>query len=118
MTQGLARTPARCALLVAAVLLILAPAPASAQGKDQMSQNMARWKQEEDRCISQCPPFPRFSGLQTPAQYKARIKQENAYNACYNKCVRDYMHKVRPGYKPFDDGSDGYYQRNMDPYQQ
>ncbi|MEF2146192.1 MAG: hypothetical protein V3573_12170 [Desulfovibrionaceae bacterium] len=72
----------------------------------------ARWKAEEQRCISRCPKLPRFSGVETDAQYEQRIRAEDAYNRCYGQCVKQYQERVRLPYKPFDDGSGGYHRRN------
>lgn len=72
----------------------------------------ARWKAEEQRCIEACPPFPRFAGAESDAQFQRRIAAENAYNQCYGKCVKQYQERVRLGYKPFNDGSQGYHRRN------
>jgi hypothetical protein len=73
----------------------------------------ARWKAEEQKCIAACPPFPRFSGTETDAQYQRRIKAENAYNRCYATCTKQYEDRVNLPYKPFDDGSQGYLKRNQ-----
>lgn len=100
------------ALAVLLALVLCATAQAQPTKDD-----LTRWKQEEQACISQCPKFPRYGGLETDEQYKARIQAENAYNQCYLKCTREYQNKVRIPFEPADDGSKEYYKRNEDLYQ-
>ena len=59
-----------CAL----ALLLLWPRPCPAQSQQE---GPAKWKADEERCLSQCPQFPRFSGTETDEQYKQRLKQED-----------------------------------------
>ena len=76
------------------------------------AQGAADWKAEEQRCIDLCPEFPRFSGTESDQQYKKRIQQEDAYNACHSECVRQYLRKLGVPSPPHDDGAPGYYERN------
>gem|GEM_PF-1227667 len=95
------------ALMALAVMLLVDAGQARARGFPN-----ARWKAEEQRCIAACPPFPRFSGTETPEQYQRRIAAENAYNRCYAGCVRQYQDRVLLPHAPYNDGSQGYHRRN------
>ncbi len=96
-------------LLFIALIFLVRAAPCPAQGK-----TAADWKAEEQRCLDQCPEFPRFSGTETDEQYRKRLEQEDAYNDCQRQCVRDYMNRLGANIliKRNDDGSAGYYKRN------
>ncbi|MGE4503812.1 MAG: hypothetical protein AB7D51_00565 [Desulfovibrionaceae bacterium] len=70
------------------------------------------WWAEEQKCLAACPKMPRFSGTETDEQYRERMRKTDEYNACQHQCTQEYLHKVRPPYKGFDDGSEGYLKRN------
>lgn len=81
----------------------------------QSGNTVAEWKAEEQRCIDQCPEFPRFSGTETDQQYKKRLEQEDAYNACQRQCVREYLSRTEGLWRSsYNDGSQDYYERNKD----
>ncbi|MGE4553884.1 MAG: hypothetical protein AB7D57_12285 [Desulfovibrionaceae bacterium] len=102
------------ALLLPAVLLgPPGPARAAGPGNDPAAQE-AKWRQEEQQCISKCPKFPRFGGTENDRQYRQRLQAEDDYNRCYARCVRDYMRKTQLKVQRLNDGSDEYYKRNGD----
>lgn len=100
--------------IVAAALLMALALAAAPDARAQQGQDLplAEWWAEEQECLDNCPKLPRFSGTETDAEYRERMRQTDLYNACQRRCTQEYMHKVRPPYEGFDDGSESYFKRN------
>ena len=88
--------------LVLAVLL--APAEAWAQQAD--------WQARERQCLQACPRFPRFSGVETDAQYKARMQAQAAYDQCKLACARKVGQSFSKSFTPISKSAREYYERN------
>ena len=103
--------------LIPALLLATLALPALILPAKGADKTVADWKAEEQSCIDKCPEFPRFSGTESDEQYRKRLEQEDAYNACHKECVRNYLYQLTIPRKAADDGTPGYYERNagMDP---
>lgn len=98
--------PAR---LVPALILTLALAlPFAAPGLAASD-----WKTKEQECISRCPPFPRFGGIEDNKAWMERMKKQQAYDSCYMGCVKKEMSAWRRPTNPSKDGSKAYFKRNL-----
>ncbi|WP_449241781.1 hypothetical protein [Desulfovibrio sp.] len=71
------------------------------------------WKAKEQACISKCPPFPRFGGIEDQKAWTARLKKQQEYDKCYIGCVKGQMSAWRRPLGPPKDGSQAYFKRNV-----
>ena len=92
----------RLTLLVLAVL-VLVPGHALA-GQD--------WQSKERQCMQACPRMPRFSGIETDAQYQARMQAQAAHDRCQLECARQSAENFPPSFTPISKSAADYYHRN------
>ncbi|MGE4552047.1 MAG: hypothetical protein AB7D57_02985 [Desulfovibrionaceae bacterium] len=97
------RTALVCLALWLAVWAVLACA-APARAED--------WRAAERRCMAGCPPLVRYAGIETDAQYQARMRAQSAHDACQMACARKSAASVAPSFTPISKDARDYYRRN------
>ena len=81
-------TPAALGLALACVLACVLACAGPARADQAMAQRKAREKQ----CIADCPkPTLTWQNGETREQWKKRVVQEAAYDACFIRCARAYV---------------------------
>lgn len=90
--------------VVASVLLLCLTMPSDGFPAD--------WKEQERACRAQCPPFPRFSGIETQAEYARRMRLQAAHDRCFMRCARNSAERFSPSFTPVDEAARAYYRRN------
>lgn len=70
------------------------------------------WQAEERACRSACPPFPRFSGQESDAEYRDRMNRQAAHDRCFLECARKSSSRFAPSFTPIDKAAKDYYRRN------
>lgn len=89
-------------LLVAAFLIFVLPQPGLA----------GDWQAEERACRAKCPPFPRFSGVETDAEYQRRMRLQAEHDRCFLRCAHRSSSRFAPSFTPIDEAAKAYYRRN------
>lgn len=92
------------ALALGAALCLAPPAASPARA--------GSWQAAERQCLAGCPPLIRYSGIETDAQYQARMRAQSAHDACQMRCARISTRKVRPSFEPISRDARDYYRRN------
>lgn len=93
-------------MLMVPVLAVLLPGPTPAAAQQ------ADWKAKERQCMQDCPRFPRFSGIETNAQYQARMRAQAAYDRCMMECARQSAESFPKSFTPISKSARDYYERN------
>jgi hypothetical protein len=70
------------------------------------------WQAQERACRAKCPPFPRFSGVETDAQYQDRMRRQAAHDKCFLDCAHKSSSGFAPSFTPIDEAAKAYYRRN------
>lgn len=99
--------------VLSALAVMLCLALTLAPGPVRPALAASAWKVKEQECISRCPPFPRFGGIEDNKAWAERMKKQQAYDACYMGCVKQQMSAWRRPYTPSHDGSRAYFKRNL-----
>lgn len=86
------------------LLLIAVLAAAPAHGAD--------WQEAERRCLARCPEMPRYSGLETEAEYHRRMRLQAEHDRCFMKCAVRSAKTNPPSFVPIDEAARRYFLRN------
>lgn len=70
------------------------------------------WQAEEKHCVAKCPAMPRFGGVETDAQYHARMRQQARHDQCFLECARRSSSRFKPSFVSIDEAAKAYYRRN------
>ncbi|MGE4291638.1 MAG: hypothetical protein AB7E32_05440 [Desulfovibrio sp.] len=70
------------------------------------------WQAQERACQAKCPPFPRFSGVETDAQYQDRMRRQALHDKCFLDCAHRSAAQSAPSFTPIDEAAKSYYRRN------
>ncbi|WP_022661762.1 hypothetical protein [Paucidesulfovibrio longus] len=103
MWNSVVRNTFPLVLALALVGVFFAPARAKAA---------TDWQAAERACRAKCPPFPRFSGVETDAQYQDRMRRQAAHDKCFLECAHKSSSGFAPSFTPIDEAAKAYYRRN------
>ncbi len=79
-----------------------------------LSAFAATWQDAERICLRQCPPMPRYSGIETDAQYKKRMQQQAEHDRCFMQCARKTSSAYAPNFVPIGTVEQRYFKRNAE----
>lgn len=72
----------------------------------------ASWQDQERACMRTCPSMPRYSGIESEKQYKARMKQQAAFDRCFMNCARKSSAQQARTFVPIGEVEARYFKRN------
>ena len=107
--RALIRVLAR-GLVPTALVLVLSLGPSLAPSLALGQQG--DWKATERQCLQNCPRMPRFSGIETDAQYQARMQAQAAHDQCRMNCALLVGRTFPKSFKPISRSAREYYERN------
>ena len=91
-------------MLIFLTLILGLAVPALAQQPD--------WRAQERQCMAQCPAMPRYSGIETDAEYWARMQAQSAHDACKMRCAAQSAQQYSKTFTPISQAAADYYKRN------